>query len=348
MDAIIDGHSHQVYNSTFKDKENKSVYIIQTGTKLTNVGKLTIKRGPNIDSNITSELIEEIPLFDDYTNPYVIINRSGIIRYVDQEIYKLIDTITGKYSIEFNEKIGDTEFDLLRDNKKDVLLYFEESPLGDLITDAIKNITGTDIGMMISLFITGNIKNGTISYKNILDLFQFSSRMIIKEIKGKDILDILELSVSNLPNPSYKFLQVSGIKFTVDENIKSPVELDDVQDFVRVNGKRRVSNVYIGNEKLDEEKVYKIATDDYISYGGGGYTMISKYNVTDDTEKVDSNILKEYINNVLEGNISDIYKSGQGRIIKKSDDSNPDTDSNSNSFIAYFSELSLILISLLI
>ena len=345
VDAIIDGHSHVEYNSTFEDKENKSVYIIQTGTKLKKVGKLTLKRGNDIDNNITSELISEIPLFNNNSISYKTVNRGGIDRYVDQEIYDLIENITKNYSSQFNVEIGHTDFDLLINKGNARLTFFEENPLGDLVTDAIKNITNTDIGMMMSLFIAGGIKKGNISYKNILDILSASSRMIIKEMKGKDILDILELSASFLPEASYKFLQVSGIKFTVDENIKSPVEFDDIQDFVRVNGERRVSDVYIGDEKLDENKTYKIATDDYISYGGGGYTMISKYNVADDTEKVDSNILKDYIKDVLNENIPDIYKSGQGRIkiIKKSDDSNQ----NSNSFIVYFSELSLVLLSLL-
>ena len=62
VDAIIDGHTHLEYNSTYKDKDGKDVYISQAGTKFKKVGKLTIKD----DGNITSELIGEIPLFNDY------------------------------------------------------------------------------------------------------------------------------------------------------------------------------------------------------------------------------------------------------------------------------------------
>ena len=44
VDAVLDGHTHRVYNTTSKDLENKDVYFTQTGTKLANIGELIIKK----------------------------------------------------------------------------------------------------------------------------------------------------------------------------------------------------------------------------------------------------------------------------------------------------------------
>jgi len=77
VDAIIDGHSHQVYNKTSKDKTGKDIIITQTGTKLSNIGLLTIR-----DGKIISELFSEIPLFEGYQN-YDIDIRDGKNRYID-------------------------------------------------------------------------------------------------------------------------------------------------------------------------------------------------------------------------------------------------------------------------
>ena len=63
VDAIIDGHSHQVYNITGKDKTGKDIIITQAGTRLSNVGTLTIREG-----KIILEIISEIPLFEGYDN----------------------------------------------------------------------------------------------------------------------------------------------------------------------------------------------------------------------------------------------------------------------------------------
>lgn len=57
IDAIIDGHSHEVTPSlVVKNKEGWDVPITQTGTKLANIGKLTIT-----DGGITTELIGSVP-----------------------------------------------------------------------------------------------------------------------------------------------------------------------------------------------------------------------------------------------------------------------------------------------
>ena len=45
VDAVLDGHTHLIYNTTTKDKNNKDIHISQTGTKLQSIGKLIIKNG---------------------------------------------------------------------------------------------------------------------------------------------------------------------------------------------------------------------------------------------------------------------------------------------------------------
>ena len=57
IDAVIDGHSHEVYNKYVKNKDNKDVLLTQTGTKLKNIGKLTIKT----DGTMTSEMVSKVP-----------------------------------------------------------------------------------------------------------------------------------------------------------------------------------------------------------------------------------------------------------------------------------------------
>jgi 2',3'-cyclic-nucleotide 2'-phosphodiesterase (5'-nucleotidase family) len=41
--AVLDGHTHFVYNTTSKDKDGKSIHITQTGTKLEHIGELIIR-----------------------------------------------------------------------------------------------------------------------------------------------------------------------------------------------------------------------------------------------------------------------------------------------------------------
>ena len=57
VDAVIDGHSHETYDKTFPNKNGEQVVVTQTGTKLSNIGKMTIKP----DGTITTEMVTAVP-----------------------------------------------------------------------------------------------------------------------------------------------------------------------------------------------------------------------------------------------------------------------------------------------
>ena len=57
IDAVIDGHSHEtVPSKVVKNKDGKDITLTQTGTKLQDIGKMTIKK----DGTITTELISKV------------------------------------------------------------------------------------------------------------------------------------------------------------------------------------------------------------------------------------------------------------------------------------------------
>lgn len=343
VDAIIDGHSHQVYNSTFPDKDGKEVYISQTGTKLKNVGKLTIKS----DGNITSEIISEIPLFNDYDGDYLQVNRSGTFRYVDNETNTFLNQIMESHSKEFKEVIGYVDFDLdIVNDERGHISRFEENTLCNLVADAFKHFGKTDIAIVNAGTIRTSLKKGNITYNSILDILPFSANLMVFQISGKDILDALEFSTSISPLPASKFLQVSNMKFKVDESIASTVVIDEFENFVRVDGARRVFDVYIGNKKLEETKQYSLAIDNFLADGGDGYTIFSKYENKNDTMLIDNDVLKRYIMDILDGTVPDMYKTTQGRIIKEKKKVDPEPGSDSN-FVKYFRVLPLLLLCLI-
>ena len=57
IDAVIDGHSHETYDKTYPNKNGEQVVVTQTGTKLSNIGKMTIKP----DGTITTEMVTAVP-----------------------------------------------------------------------------------------------------------------------------------------------------------------------------------------------------------------------------------------------------------------------------------------------
>lgn len=324
VDAMLDGHTHRVYNQTSKDKNGKDIPLCQTGTKLANIGVLKIAA----DGKITSELISKVPEPEDKANA-MSVKRNDIDRWVDKDMYEFLSGIEALHEEELNKVIGKVDFDMMinadssGDSKKQISRS-EEVSLGDLVADAIRAAGKGEIGLINAGSIRADLFEGDITYGEVLNVLPFSTDIIVKEIPGKNILDALELGVMHLPGKSSIFLQVSGISFKVDDTFNSSVEVDSNGMFLGVKGKRRVYDVKVGNEALNETKKYRISFDNYIAGGGDGFTMFQEFEEIESTSKTDNQAFISYITDVLKGVIPEQYRNSSNRIIIKP---NPFTDS---------------------
>ena len=335
VDAIIDGHSHQVYSEIRKDKTGKDVIIAQVGTKLSNLGALTLSNG-----TVKSEIISEVPIFQGYEY-YKKVTRDGKDRYVDPDMKKFLEDLINSHEEEIKEFVGYTDFDMITiDDKAGIISRNRENNLCDLVADSLRNYYYSDIGFLNSGGVRNNIYKGNITVGDILTILPFSNKVVQLTVPGRDVLDTIEYGMKNLPNNSGKFLQVSGLKFKVYDNIPSPVKVDDFDNYVKIEGERRVFDVFVGNEKLDINKNYTVSLPDFMAEGGDGYTMFTNYKVTNDSQGFISDICKNYIQKELNKRIPDIYKTNQDRIVKMQ-------KKNNGNFLKYFGVYSISLLCLL-
>ena len=311
VDAVLDGHSHQIYNTTSPDKNKKDISISQTGTKLESIGKLILKK----DGSIITEIISEVPEPTDKTNS-VKINRGGKERWVDKNIVDFLESIWDKYRSELNLIFGFCDYDLIiidEDTESNYCRY-KECTLGNLITDAIKNAENGEISILNGGAIRNNMYKGNITSAQIMEILPWFNNIVQKRITGQCILDALEFGISQLPNMSGVFPQISGITFDVDISFDSTVKIDELGMFINVTGKRRVSNVKINGVDLELDKFYNASLIEYISNGGDGYSMFSKFDIYNESLITDTDSLIHFIQYNLNGEIPLQYKDIQGRI----------------------------------
>ena len=311
VDAVLDGHSHQIYNTTSPDKNKKDISISQTGTKLESIGKLILKK----DGSIITEIISEVPEPTDKTNS-VKINRGGKERWVDKNIVDFLESIWDKYRSELNLIFGFCDYDLIiidEDTESNYCRY-KECTLGNLITDAIKNAGNGEISILNGGAIRNNMYKGNITSAQIMEILPWFNNIVQKRITGQCILDALEFGISQLPNMSGVFPQISGITFDVDISFDSTVKIDELGMFINVTGKRRVSNVKINGVDLELDKFYNASLIEYISNGGDGYSMFSKFDIYNESLITDTDSLIHFIQYNLNGEIPLQYKDIQGRI----------------------------------
>lgn len=82
IDACIDGHSHETVSGTMaKNKDGRDVVITQTGTKLNDIGKMTIKT----DGTITTELVTDVPS-GETARTYVVQKGDSLSRIAKREL----------------------------------------------------------------------------------------------------------------------------------------------------------------------------------------------------------------------------------------------------------------------
>ena len=141
VDAVFDGHTHEVYNIISKDKDNKDVHITQVGTKLEAIGQLIITE----DGSLIPEIINEVPEPDNNLPYAKKVVRSNVERWVDENMTDFMNSVYDEYSGVFNSIVGESDYDLMiipenTDDSRSIYCKYQECTVGNLITDAMETI----------------------------------------------------------------------------------------------------------------------------------------------------------------------------------------------------------------
>ena len=177
-----------------------------------------------------------------------------------------------------------------------------ETNLGDLVTDAYRIISGADISLANGGGIRTDKKAGDLTYGDITDILPYDNNLWIVEASGQRIIDLLQKNTSFIPVEDGSFPQVSGLRFIVH---KASRTVSDVEVLDRQTGKYR---------PIDPEHIYTIATIDYCVTGGGFYSMLKDCHVLQRGDVLYRDILVQFLQENLHGQITDSYALPQGRI----------------------------------
>ena len=308
VDMVIDGHTHEVYNITIPDKDGNPIPIAQTGTKLDNIGQLTVYK----DGRLEETLIDTVPPASEIPSESVL--RKGTEKYTDPEMKAFLDDITAAYEPAMERKIGVLSVDLDVDDGVRDFSRGEENGLCDLVADAHRVICGAQAAMIGAGSVRTNLEAGVVTYKDILNTLPYSNEIVKASVSGQMILDALEYSVSFLPVRRGGFLQVSGITYSVNMDIESSVRKDENNQFVYVDGEYRVHDVKIDGRELDPDSEYTLAISNFIFTGGDGYTMFKEGDILEFIPLNDSEVLIKYIEENLGGVIPEEYAEPLGRL----------------------------------
>ena len=302
IDVFIDGHSHsteeEIAEKTNADRKVGDTVVTSTGTKLENIGVVTIK-----DSTITTECVPT----------------EGIEVPADNEIAARAAAIAAEVEAEYGTVFAKTEVTL--NGEKAPGNRTEETNLGDLITDALvwkSDLEGEAVDGAITNGggIRATIEAGDITKKDINTVLPFGNTLSIIKISGSELLEVLEASTFCTPEAIGGFPQVSGIEFTV--NTAAAYDAGDEYPgttYAAPKSINRVTITSVGGKDFDPSATYTIATNDFMASGGDTYyrfvNATANYNLGISMDEV----VMDYITTVLGGTITaDQYGQPAGRI----------------------------------
>jgi 5'-nucleotidase / UDP-sugar diphosphatase len=140
----------------------------------------------------------------------------------------------------------------------------QEAAMGNLIADAIRQVTGAQIAITNGGSIRGNRlypPGHVVTRRDILSELPFGNRTVLVEITGRDIRDAIENGLSDLDNRSGRFPHVSGLVVTANPNAPSGARVVDIRH---------------AGMPLDPAARYKVGSNDFLLAGNDGYTALTR------------------------------------------------------------------------
>ncbi len=270
IDVIIGSHSATALETPYEDSINHTI-ICQAYGHLSSIGflDLWVDRQTQRIAGYRGELVD---LLSEEINEDTVM----------LQIVEKWDSVTQKG---FDEVIGYSEEELTRAG-------FEETAIGNLITDAMRERFEIDIAIHNSGGIRANLPKGDITYRDCYNIDALSNTAVLMDLSGKDVIEALEIGV----NGHHAIFQVAGLEFKYDS--KKPIG-------------SRIIEVYLADgNPIQAQNTYSVATNSFLAAGGGEYVIFKSGTNVQDTFVYLRNVIADYVKKH-----SPIRGSVEGRII---------------------------------
>jgi 5'-nucleotidase/UDP-sugar diphosphatase len=251
IDVFVGGHAHRGIETPYVHPKTGTI-IVQTYGYGTRLGYLRLLlRGRKIVSH-RGELLkvwsDKLP-----ADPVV----AAKFEAYKRQVAPVIGGVVGRSRVR-----------LVRD-------YRAESPLGSFVADVLRAEGSADIGFENAGGLRADLPEGAVTKGDVLDALPFLNTVIVCEMTGKQIREVLEQSFSLRRG----MMQVSGMSATYDMR--------------RPEGRRLVSAEVAGHP-LDDNKLYRVATSSFIANGGDLYETFTKTRQVD-LGKPLSDVIMDYL-----------------------------------------------------
>ena len=239
VDVVIDGHSHALEEN---GRREAGKLVAQAGEYARQIGiiEITLENG-NVTA--TARVI-------DVSDTELAADEAVIAKIAAGE-----EKVAGITSV----IVGHTPVELVGDRES---VRTGDTNLANLITDSMLHATGADIAFIGGGSIRAGIEAGDITMGDVLTVLPYANLLVTVELSGADVLEILEHGVSLYPEPEGQFIQPGGLHLVFDP---------------AAGPSGRVVSAHLADgDVLQPDKIYTVATIEFIAAGGDGYKTMEK------------------------------------------------------------------------
>jgi 5'-nucleotidase / UDP-sugar diphosphatase len=255
IDVFFGGHMHKGFAEPWEDPITHTL-VMQGWAYGSSVGHISL------------EIDRETRSLSGYNLPAL---REGLLVTLfeeefipDTEIADKIQVMQDIAEEGMDEYIGDAEIYLSKSG------IGAQNLVGNLICEAMLEMTDADFSFLNLGGIRGEIKQGPITYRDVFNVMPFDNQIVSFVADGEFLKNIIEMRVSS----SRHGLRVAGVNVVFS---KKRENYD------------RITSLYIGGEPWQKDKIYKITTTDFLMQGNAGLAMLTKVPEKDIT-RIENNL----------------------------------------------------------
>ncbi|HJU86917.1 MAG TPA: 5'-nucleotidase C-terminal domain-containing protein, partial [Gemmatimonadota bacterium] len=158
-----------------------------------------------------------------------------------------------------------------------------ESALGDLIADAQRAATGTDMAMTNAGGIRADLHAGPVSFRDVFAVQPFQNTLIRMTLTGDQVRRVLEAAVTGSVG------QVSGVRFSFDPTRPIGERVRDA--WLEDSGERLVEN----GQVLAPDRLHTMTVNNFMATGGDDYAPFEEALDATNTGLIDSEVFADYL-----------------------------------------------------
>ena len=266
IDVIVGGHSHTVISSIFKEggdtkyplqvenADGDPVYIVQAGDRDRYLGRLNLRFD---EEGLVTRARGDLILLSKHITP------DPEVQAMVDELAKPIDELRNTVvALEDGTAVVSNQ---LMTNKN---CRQGECLIGDLLTDAMRDETGSDFAITNGGGIRADIDEGEVTVGEVLTVLPFGNTIATLKLTGAQIAASLEHGVGRVGGKggTGRFPQVSGLRYEFDSSLEPGSRVKRVE----------VADGSGGYAPIEEGRLYSVATNNFMRTGGDGYEIFEK------------------------------------------------------------------------